>query len=597
MTRPEDRPDTSGESQDPHRAGSPTLDDAELGRIVRGVVDGWSMPPVRLDQPAWRDRVRSPRARRAAAVEAWAGRIGRAAAAALVLTIGAAMLGVWLTRPLGPASETARPTATDGAAASSGAGATPGPSQLPKLVLDGDLPTPSSLVVDVEGSFAVVDLARGTLGRSIAAGQYGTEVRRSPNGSLYCLCLGGDTYERGSFTHMTVSWSRLDDAGPVGATVPVGDFTGAPDPRDAGNPQQSQHVAVLVSYGPDPAIAFVGWATHEHPVWRSGLLVVNVDDGSVLQRFDLPDTDDGADNVRRGVDAPRVVGGLDAGRLAVARPWYRWSPPASQNPSYVSGTDVFAVERDGSTLRAALPVAAASGCADGVTAAGARAGGGYWIGCVGYQSLETIVRRVASDGSVIGDTRVASAGDLGDPSATTVVTPDGTAVLQWNPTAKILTRVDVETGETRVGTGEATAVRDGGPLGWLGRWLAPTAAAKVLLSSGIALSPDGTRAYALGIDVSSGCCDFGASAGVFVFDTSSMTQVAHWPPTADLVSVGISADGRFVYAAGSPQVNGNGTVVMQAASITVFDATDGSVRLMAGQLGRGFLLLPQTTVR
>lgn len=121
MTRPEDRPDTSGESQDPHRAGSPTLDDAELGRIVRGVVDGWSMPPVRLDQPAWRDRVRSPRARRAAAVEAWAGRIGRAAAAALVLTIGAAMLGVWLTRPLGPASETARPTATDGAAASPGA--------------------------------------------------------------------------------------------------------------------------------------------------------------------------------------------------------------------------------------------------------------------------------------------------------------------------------------------------------------------------------------------------------------------------------------------------------------------------------------------
>lgn len=596
MTRPENRSDSSGESLRPQPASSPTLDDAEIGRLVHTIVDGWSMPPVRLDQPGWRERVRSPRARRAAAVESWTGRLGRAAAAALVLTVGAAMLGVWLTRPLGPASETARPSATDRASSSPGLGPDPGPSQLPKLVIDGDLPSPSSLVVNVEGGFSVVDLARGTIGNSIAAGQYGTEVRRSPDGSLYCLCLGGDTFESGSFTHVTVTWTPLDEAGPVGPSVPVGDFTGVPDPRDAGNAQQAQHVAMRVSYGPDPGIAFVGWAAKDRETWLSGLLVVDIADGSVLQRFDLPVADDGSDTVRRGLDAPRVVGSLDAGRLAVARPWYTWSPPASQNPSYLSGADLYAVERDGGTLLGAQPVTAATGCADGATAAGPRASGGYWIGCIGYQSLVTIVRRVAADGSVVGDTRMRSAGDLGDPNATIAATADGTAVLQWNPTAKVLTRVDVETGDTTVGTGDATATRDVGPLAWLGRWLTPTASAKVLLSSALAVSPDGTRAYALGIDVSTSCCDFGTSAGVFVFDTSTMTQVGHWTPTADFVSIAVSGDGRFVYAAGSPQFDG-GARILQESSVTVFDATNGSVRLLAGQLGRGFLLLPTTTVR
>ncbi len=596
MTPPDDRSDPTGDSPSRLHAEPPTFDDAELGRIVRDVVDGWSMPAVRLDEPGWRDRVRSPRSRRAAAVAAWTGRLGRAAVAATALTIGAAMLGVWLTRPLGPASETPRPTATDGAVASPGVGTSPAPSQLPKLVLEGDQPSPSSVIVDVEGSFAVVDLTRGSVGPAIATGQFGTDVRRSPDGSLYCLCLGGDTYQSGSFTHMTVTWHRLDATGPVGASVPVGDFTGVPDPRDAGNTQQSQHVAVHVSYGPDPGIAFVGWAAHDHPSWRSGLLVVDIADGSVLQRFDIPVTDDGTDSVRRGVDAPRVIGGLDAGRLAVARPWYSWSPPASLNPSYTSGAEVFSVGQDSNGLRNPEPVTAAMGCGEGVTAAGPRVGGGYWIGCVNYQSLQTIIRRVDGDGNVIGDTPVSSAGDLGDPSATTAATPDGSAVFQWNPTAKILTRVDIETGDAKVGTGDATASRSVGPLAWLGRWLTPTAAAKVLLSSGIAISQDGTRVYALGIDVNQGCCDFGASAGVFVFDTSTMAQIAHWPPTADLVSVAVSGDGRFVYAAGSPQFDGGGAV-QQEASVTVFDVTDGSVRLIAGQLGRGFLLLPSTIVR
>lgn len=76
-----------------------------------------------------------------------------------------------------------------------------------------------------------------------------------------------------------------------------------------------------------------------------------------------------------------------------------------------------------------------------------------------------------------------------------------------------------------------------------------------------------------------------------------MAQVDHWDSIADLVSIAVSGDGAFVYVAGSPEFNGNGSVTHQFASITVFEAQTGAIRLIAGQLGKGFLVLPSTTVR
>ena len=554
------------------------------------------MPPVRLDEAGWRERVRTPRARRIAALRGWTGLLGRAAVASVALTVGAALLGVYLTRPNGPAAQSHGPTGTNAAVGTPRPSrSVPLPSQLPKLLVEGDVPSPSQLIVSIESSFAVVDLGTGTLGQAVASGQYGTTVRRAPDGSLYCLCITGDTYAAGTYSHMVVTWNRYTD-GVVSATGVVGEYRGQPTAEDHANPDQPQNVTVRVSFGSDPGLAFVGWTVHAHPAWKSGLAVVDVSTGEVTQRIDLPDTADGTETSRTGADAPRVIGSAGAGRVAIARPWYTWSPPASQNASYHFGADVYVAVFDGRRLSNVVGMAAASQCGDQVIASGTVASGSWWLGCAGDQFRQTVVRRLSPDDRVLGDTQVSTVLDTGEFTGTSAVSQDGTALYLWNAMSLVLTRVDLETGKVSTGEGQQTA-SSGGPLAALGRWLTPTAMAKVLLSSGIALSPDGSRIYVLGISSGASGQEPAGSAGLFVFDAASLAQVDRWDATADFVSLAVSADGRFVYAAGSPEMSASGATTGQAASITVFDASDGSVRLVAGQLGQGFILFPSTIVR
>jgi hypothetical protein len=56
--------------------------------------------------------------------------------------------------------------------------------------------------------------------------------------------------------------------------------------------------------------------------------------------------------------------------------------------------------------------------------------------------------------------------------------------------------------------------------------------------------------------------------------------------------------GRFVYAAGLPGVDAAGMPAPpQGASITVFSTVDGSVRLLAGELGFGMLSFTSPILR
>jgi hypothetical protein len=82
------------------------------------------------------------------------------------------------------------------------------------------------------------------------------------------------------------------------------------------------------------------------------------------------------------------------------------------------------------------------------------------------------------------------------------------------------------------------------------------------------------------------------SRGVFVFDATTLEQIGHWQPTADLTSIAISPDGASLYAAGQPGYDATGVASRDAASITVFATADGTVRLTAPRLGTEQVTFP-----
>ena len=565
------------------------LDNDAIAQLVRDTAAAWTMPPVRLDAPSWRDRVRGPRARRVATARGWFGRLGQAATAAVALTVVGALVAVIVTRPISPASS---PPASNGA--------TPGPSAsaeatgLPKLVLEGDVPNPSAVVVETEtGDFELVDLEKGSIGPALTGARHGSALHVMANGSMVCLCLAEALVVGESPTVASVALDRFAADGTAMGSTPIETFTGQPDPRDVGTfaAERPPHVLTALAFSDDGRYGFVGWSKRAHPVWKSGILVVDLKNGAIVSRLALPDQGTGDGEARRVIDAPSVVGDAPFLRLAIAQSSFGWRPAASSNAVYDFGSDVFDASFKGGELGGAGHVATTDDCGEVVTHAGLSAGGGTWLACSSGGSYSTVVWRLAPDGSLLGDTRVT--GRPGIEGDMTALSPDGAHLFVWNPVAATLTRVDLATGETATGQGPIPAAAAGGPLSALGEWLAPTTAAKSSLRGGIVLSPDGARVYAIGVRSESSGPESGGSNGVFAFDAATLANVAYWPPTADFVSLAVSRDGQSVYAAGLPDVDAAGVTNRHfSASITVFDAKDGSVRLIAGQLGGEVLSFP-----
>lgn len=563
------------------------LEDADIARLVHEVADRWTMPPIRLDAPTWRERVRSPRARRVVSARGWLARLGRAATAAVALTVAATLIAVVITLPQEPGkspapSDGSTPRTTDAAQAS----------PLPKLVPNGDPPSPSRIIVETEqGDFAIVDLAAGSISRPLT-GAPGSELQVRADG-LLCLCLSESTGARSGFvdanpTTASVTLQRFDaDGTPTSSPLSIRSFVGEPDPRDEGRsiPARPPHVLTAMSFSDGGRFGFIGWSLRDHPFWKSGVLVVDLVSGEIVSDRLLPDVTTGDDDSRRVLNAPRVVGSAGADGLVIGRSWYEFTPPESNQADYTFDTEAFRVSFTGGILGAPAPVPGMSGCGDTVRFGGELADGGTWVACSRGGAFQTTLRRVSGDGETLPDVLVS--GEEGINGDATALSRDGSTLFAWNPASATLTRVDIASGVTTTGEGQV-ARAEPGPLARLGRWLAPVAAAKSLLRSSVIVSQDGSRVYAIGVKAGIESPDIVGSAGVFAFDAASLELIAIYEPTADFVSLAIGADGRFVYAAGLPSVDALGRrITGQGASITVFDAADGTTRLIAGQLGIG----------
>jgi len=601
---------------DPDRLTSPTrepLDDAALAAAVRETVADWSMPPQRLDARTWRERVGAGSGgSRGGRGLTWSRRLAGAATLAIVATVSLSYLAVWLTAPgrgqtattpstapvASEAGSSARPSASGPAASPS----TPG--GLPKLVINGDLPTPSKLLVSSDGRPVIADLSTGRLAAT-AMGMYSgpQTIMARPGGGWVCICGEWTQMGAGNPNGLRITIDAVDATGASVEQRVLEELAGQYDPR-APVAMQPQLVDTRTVATRDGQYALIGRSVRDGVAgWRIGVDVLDLGTldvtGSAEVTVDDPTAVDGRPRTRV---VPEASVSPDGKHLLLTSTWYVEDPTT---PMPVSGVDhrvaTFADGRIGEADAAGTEVLKPAGSRDSGDCPEWTAG---WIDDVAYYSVcsnqttgREIVSRVGLDGIVL-DTAELPRQDQGD-SPVSLVQSD-VALFSWDALHGVLARYDFRTGTVTEGRAPRPSSDGPGDLlasltRMLGRTIAPTALAKVILDPALAVSPDGTRVYALGVNGSDGA---GGSSGVMVFDAVTLRVLDSWAPLADYGSIAVSADGRSVYAAAVGGTSADGQDVPgMPASITVFDAADGRIRVVAGDLGPAGLWFTSDTVR
>lgn len=568
---------------DPNDTSSGTPDDATLGALVRSVADDWRQPPQRLGQLSWRERVEAtgPGGRGQTGGRGWFGRLAAAGTLAVVATIVLAMGAIYLTglgRDQGTTGTVPSASPSDGASPRVTPNAT-----TPAVVLDGAPPSVTSVLLQGSGGFRYADLLTGTLQPDLPFGDgHVGGVFPRPGGGWVCVCLTYRGAGGGSPAHLDIELRAVDAAGDDAGVAPVRTVT-----AEVTTASDSMQVDAQAVASADGRHAYVGWTHRTTTGWRAGIEQVDLATLRIIDSISLSDVDHG--DVAAGGAwtrlAPRVSTRPDGNAFLVSSDWYVEDATTSAPPY---GTDRW----EGYYTPISIP-APDDSCQgwDGLIDDAS-----YYVACID-DGGETHVSRIRLDGVVIDTTDVGRWTGFGVNSDRL-----GSKLFLWDPQATRLVRFDLVTGLSDTVVASKTGATDGpadvvAALGHaIGDWLAPTAAAKILLQPAIAISPDGTTLYALGID---GSVESFGSTGVFAFDISgdTMSVKGRWDPTADFVSVAVSADGAFVYAAGVAGVDAKGIPDPAIGpSVTVFDASDGSVRLTT-QLSGNELLFVEPVVR
>jgi len=569
-------------------------DDETLARLVREVADGWTLPPQRLGARTWRDRIspREPFLRRWQRLRDPAAgglrRLGRAASAAVLATVVLALVAVWLTIPRTPAiGDRSSPhvggSQTPNATASSPA-PTPTSTPLPAFAVYGPK-IEGRVVVETYGTYRIVDLATGTFAGDLVKGtSFPTRLYPRPGGGFVCACIVATSadYFHGTYE---IDARIIDRDGKVTRRTPV--VTLASDTDPVTSQEESSGLSAESELSPDGRTLFIAWAYRTTPVWHIGISVVDVERGRVVQTVRLPDRQSTDGQVVNSVWMAAVRAAPDGAHLMLTMDV---NPERAHTMPHVLAT----LANDRIVRVTTLADDAAINAAIIADPCGLSGG---WANDTMFYTVcpdPAVFRSFRLDGSLVSEADMGPGGAIPEivPGSSDVVDPATGRLFHWNPARRVLTRIDLATGRVS-GTATAAQARTGSPdpadgLAALGRtvgqWLAPAAVAKTILQPSIALSPDGTRIYALGMTTPERS-DPG-STGVDVFDTVAMRAISHWAPPADLVSVGASPDGKYVYVAGAPETDATGAQRTGApASLIVFDASDGSVRLIAGALG------------
>jgi hypothetical protein len=585
-------------TRDPNRPShdqEPAIDEPQLGALVREVTDDWQMPPQRLDATTWRDRVGE---RRGGNGRGPVVRVAVPFLTAIAATVVVAFAAVWLTTrtpnvgkvPPPVSSATTTASGVPSTAPSRTAGA-PAGTALPKLFMPGSRPTPSRLLVVGGPTAAVADLTTGTIVPTGLGDHSGPITIVPHDGRWLCVCMDWGPMVGDHPDGVDVGIESVGAAG-TRSNSTIRSVRGVVDPNipdsQRGDLADARAVADL-----DHGVIFVGWSRFDGPRrWKAGVDVVSIASERVVGQIDLPLSVPMADLGTYVRAAPTVSVSPSASSVLITDYWYTLDGQVTG----LTGAQTWTGSFEGTTIAGLRAGGETTGC--DVASSGPIDDTTSYVLCwepTGGLSLF----RFDANGKPI-DYDPAKPSDVESAlDGLSQVARSGDHLYLWQPMGHTLIDFDLKTGDHRIATASTTAAAPSSdPLAGLGRaigrWLAPSALAKILVEPGLVVSPDGKTAYALGI---TGVEATDSSLGVFVFDTSSMQQTAHWQPTADYVSLAISADGRSVYALGMPAVDAVGNSTRQGASITVFDPSNGQVVAIAGQLGSQMYLFPDPVVR
>jgi hypothetical protein len=420
--------------------------------------------------------------------------------------------------------------------------------------------------------YSIVDLATGVLSPVVIPVGYGpTAVLSRPGGGWVCICGDGQNA-------IQLSVKTIDPNGVVGEPRRIGDVAGTYDPS-VSRDLQPMLADVRASASPDGRFALVGWARRDGAAgWRIGAEVLDLDTLATIASteflVDEPVARDGRPLLRQ---APSVRLSPTGDRILLTSTGLddMSGPEAAE-------TDHWLAPFDGRSIGAPAEAGATTGkdCLEldaGLIDTGSASDEAVYYAVCGSPDRPRTVDRFAADGRLVSATELP--GNLAGITGGLFVPPTGDVVYSWDPFASVLSRFDLRNGELSVGEPQRP-----NPKGQTGQ-----------VADLIAVSTDGMRVYALGIPSADGSR---GAAGVFAFDASTLAPLGQWSPQADLTSVAVSEDGRYVYAAADGGVTATGDPGPEfGASITAYDTSDGSVALIAGRLGARDLTLGEPVCR
>jgi hypothetical protein len=532
---------------------------------VREAADDWSLPPHRLDMPTWRERVeRGHRAGGHVSGVRWTRGLLGAAAVAIVAIVSLSFAVAWLTTPRGDqpsVGSSASPGGNASAVPSESGAPVVAASPMPKLVRNGDLPTPSRIMVQTGRGNQIADLATGELSPVlIEAGHGPTAVLARPGGGWVCVCGDGGNA-------ISMYLQMIDADGVVGERKPLMDVVGTADPSEAGV-MQPFLADVGVTASPDGRLALVGWIRRDGAAgWLIGVDVVDLETlarvASTQLLLDVPIVIDG----RARLPFAPIARLSDVGDRILLTILASVDETGSGPGSWA---DHWVAPFDGRTIGTLASAPLATGdCLEfdaGLIGGEPPADGAIYYAACWSPSGSLLVKRIAADGRLVSATEFP--GSTGGLDTGTMASPSGDAFFSWNPFDSVLSRLDLRSGELKVGDPQrpnTTGLTK--PSGDL-----------------IVVSADGTRVYTLGIQSPAG----GSSedtTGVYAFDASTLAPLGHWAAQADYTSIAVSDDGGHVYAAADGQPGAAGGPGPEfGASITAYNTSDGSVAVIAGRL-------------